>query len=121
MPSQISGELPKYVLASALVGIALVSLLGLSNSWGFTLICISYLGFSSTLSGISIQTAIQIDLDDSLRGRVMSLWTMVGIGATAMGAIALGGLADYIGFTLAFGAGSALGIVVLATFALRLR
>ena len=121
MPGQTSGELPKYVLASALVGIALVSLLGLSNSWGFTLICISYLGFSSTLSGISIQTAIQIDLDDSLRGRVMSLWTMVGIGATAMGAIALGGLADYIGFTLAFGAGSALGIVVLATFALRLR
>ena len=121
MPGQTSGELPKYVLASALVGIALVSLLGLSNSWGFTLICISYLGFSSTLSGISIQTAIQIDLDDSLRGRVMSLWTMVGIGATAMGAIALGGLADYIGFTLAFGVGSALGIVVLATFALRLR
>ena len=121
MPGQTSGELPKYVLASALVGIALVSLLGLSNSWGFTLMCISYLGFSSTLSGISIQTAIQIDLDDSLRGRVMSLWTMVGIGATAMGAIALGGLADYIGFTLAFGAGSALGIVVLATFALRLR
>jgi MFS family permease len=121
MPSQISGEIPKYVLASALVGIALVSLLGLSNSWGFTLICISYLGFSGTLSGISIQTAIQIDLDDSLRGRVMSLWTMVGIGATAMGAIVLGGLADYIGFALAFGAGSALGIVVLATFALRLR
>ena len=119
LPGQISGELPKYVLVSILVGISLVPLVGLSNSWALTLTCISYLGFSGTLAGISIQTAIQIDLDDDLRGRVMSLWTMAGIGASATGAIALGGLADYIGFTLAFSVGGIIGILALALFVLR--
>ena len=90
-------ELPKFALASALLGIGLLPLVGLSNSWSLTLLCISYLGFAGTLAGISVQTAIQIDLDDDFRGRVMSLWTMVSIGATATGAIILGGLADHIG------------------------
>ena len=121
MPGQISGKLSKYVLVSTLLGIILLPLLGLSNSWTFTLICISFLGFSGTLAGISIQTAIQIDLSDDLRGRVMSLWTMIGMASLAIGAISLGSLADYIGFTLAFSVCSTLGILVLASFFLKLR
>ena len=97
LPSQIAGGIPKYVLLSVLIGIAMVSLVGLSNSWMLTLLCISYLGFAGTLSGISLQTAIQIELEDNFRGRVMSLWTMAGIGGSAAGAIALGALTDYLG------------------------
>ena len=118
-PSQLVRELPKFALASALLGIGLLPLVGLSNSWNLTLLCISYLGFSGTLAGISVQTAIQIDLDDDFRGRVMSLWTMVSIGATATGAIILGGLADHIGISLAFSLAGGLGTVLLATTILR--
>lgn len=114
-PSQISGELPKFVLGSTLLGIGLVPLVGFSNSWELTLGCISYLGFSGTLSGISVQTALQIDLDDDFRGRVMSLWTMVSIGTTATGALCLGGLADYIGFSLALSLAGGLGAVLFTT------
>lgn len=120
-PSQMAGKLPKFALANALLGIALVPLVGLSNTWGLTLGYISYLGFSGTLSGISIQTALQMDLADDFRGRVMSLWTMVNIGATATGAIVLGGLADYIGISLAFGLAGGLGTLLLATIILRAR
>ena len=118
-PSQLVRELPKFALASALLGIGLLPLVGLSNSWNLTLLCISYLGFSGTLAGISVQTAIQIDLDDDFRGRVMSLWTMVSIGATATGAIILGGLADHIGVSLAFSLAGGLGTVLLATTIIR--
>ena len=114
-PSQLVRELPKFALASALLGICLLPLVGLSTSWSLTLLCISYLGFAGTLAGISVQTAIQIDLDDDFRGRVMSLWTMVSIGATATGAIILGGLADHIGISLAFSLAGGLGTVLLAT------
>ena len=118
-PSQLVRELPKFALASALLGIGLLPLVGLSNSWSLTLLCISYLGFAGTLAGISVQTAIQIDLDDDFRGRVMSLWTMVSIGATATGAIILGGLADHIGISLAFSLAGGLGTVLLATTIIR--
>jgi len=114
LPSQINGGIPKYVLASVLIGIAMMPLVGLSNSWMLTLLCISYLGFAGTLSGISLQTAIQIELEDNFRGRVMSLWTMAGIGGSAAGAIALGTLTDYLGFTLAFSLAGSLGIIILA-------
>ena len=118
-PSQLVRELPKFALASALLGIGLMPLVGLSNSWNLTLLCIFYIGFSGTLAGISVQTAIQIDLDDDFRGRVMSLWTMVSIGATATGAIILGGLADHIGVSLAFSLAGGLGTVLLATTIIR--
>ena len=118
-PSQLVRELPKFALASALLGICLLPLVGLSTSWSLTLLCISYLGFAGTLAGISVQTAIQIDLDDDFRGRVMSLWTMVSIGATATGAIILGGLADHIGISLAFSLAGGLGTVLLATTIIR--
>ena len=118
-PSQTVRKLPKFALASALLGIGLMPLVGLSNSWNLTLLCIFYIGFSGTLAGISVQTAIQIDLDDDFRGRVMSLWTMVSIGATATGAIILGGLADHIGISLAFSLAGGLGTILLATTILR--
>ena len=114
LPSQIAGGIPKHVLVSVLIGIAMVSLVGLSNSWMLTLLCISYLGFAGTLSGISLQTAIQTELEDNFRGRVMSLWTMAGIGGSAAGAIALGALTDYLGFKLAFGLAGSLGVIILA-------
>ena len=118
-PSQTVRKLPKFALASALLGIGLMPLVGLSNSWNLTLLCIFYIGFSGPLAGISVQTAIQIDLDDDFRGRVMSLWTMVSIGATATGAIILGGLADHIGVSLAFSLAGGLGTVFLATTIIR--
>ena len=114
LPNQIAGAIPKYVLVSVLFGIAMVSLVGLSNSWMLTLLCISYLGFAGTLSGISLQTAIQTELEDNFRGRVMSLWTMAGIGGSAAGAIALGAFTDYLGFKLAFGLAGSLGIIIMA-------
>ena len=119
--SQKAGEIPKFVIASALLGVALIPLVGLSNTWELTVGYICYLGFAGTLSGISIQTALQMDLPDNFRGRVMSLWTVVNVGATATGAMILGGLADYIGIPTAFCFAGGLGTVLLITAVLKNR
>lgn len=116
MPSQKIGEIPNVAIFTALAGISLIPVVGFSNSWELTVICIACLGFANTVSAISVQTAIQIDLNDSLRGRVMSLWIMVSMGAVAIGALIMGALADYIGLPIALGLAGGLGSLILMIF-----
>lgn len=121
MPGQTTSRLPRVALLLTLTGIGAVAALGASQSWELSLALVVWLGFASSVSGISMQTAIQIDLDDDLRGRVMSLWAMVGIGATALGAMVLGALVDYAGFALTLGVAGAVGVVLLGGLIARLR
>ncbi len=119
MPGQNTGKLPRPALITAVIGVALVPFVGASPIWELSLALIACLGFTASMSAISMQTAIQIDLEDDLRGRVMSLWVMVGIGAAAAGAIVLGFLVDQIGFAQTLGWSGALGFVFLGLFVLR--
>jgi len=49
----------------------------------------------------------------------MSLWIMVSMGAAAIGALIMGGLADYIGLPIALGLAGGLGSLVLVIFLLK--
>ncbi|MBZ0130667.1 MAG: MFS transporter [Rhodobacteraceae bacterium] len=120
-PGQSTSRLPRGALLLTLIGIGAVGLLGMSQSWELSLALVVWLGFASSVSGISMQTAIQIDLDDDLRGRVMSLWAMVGIGAAAVGAMVLGLLVDLVGFAPTLGLAGAAGVVLLGALIARLR
>ncbi len=120
MPAQSTQQLPRPALVSALVGTGIVPILGNSSSWEFSLFLIGCLGFMASISAISMQTAIQVDLDDDLRGRVMSLWVMVGIGAAAAGAVILGFLTDQIGFSSTLSWLGGLGITFLGWFIIRI-
>ena len=120
MPGQIPGRLPRPALISAIAGTGLVPIIGNSLSWHMSLFLIGCLGFTASMSAISMQTAIQVDLDDDLRGRVMSLWVMIGIGATALGSIIMGLLIDQIGFAAALGWVGSLGMIFLGALVLRL-
>ena len=113
LPGQLSGRLPRLALISAIAGTGLVPLIGNSHSWHLTLLLIGCMGFTASIAAISMQTAVQVDLDDDLRGRVMSLWVMVGIGATALGSIVLGILIDQIGFAPALSWVGGLGLIFL--------
>lgn len=57
------------------------------------------LGFFATMVSIGSQSEMQIKVDDRLRGRVMSLWTLVIIGGPAIGSIVAGALATALGST----------------------
>ena len=120
MPSQSGGHLPRLALAFAIIGIGIVPFIGLTGSWPLTLVLVGGLGFAATMTGVSMQTAIQVDLDDNLRGRVMSLWVLVGIGAAAFGAVFLGVFADLAGLATALGTVGGLGTLFLAIYVRRI-
>jgi MFS family permease len=65
------------------------------------------LSMTMTMIGTSCQALIQLNVDESFRGRVLSIWTVVSMGVPAFGAFMMGATADMLGFG-----------PVLATFAL---
>jgi hypothetical protein len=116
MPGQTGGRLPGLALVSAVVGTALVPIIGFSGLWPLTLLLVACLGFAATMTGVSLQSAIQVDLEDDLRGRVMSLWILVGIGAAASGAVFLGALTDIFGLATASSLVGGFGFLLLASY-----
>ncbi len=87
-----------WITRAVLVGGMLsLAALGSSNGWWAALALTAVAGFASTFCGVGLQAAVQEDLPDALRGRVMSLWVVVGIGAVAVGSGALGLLAGAFG------------------------
>lgn len=88
--------------------------IGLNLGAGVSLFCLAYvdgfalgmalvamLGFAATGAAIASQSVVQIAARDEFRGRVSSLWVMAGLGGTAIGALVLGLVADWVGLTLA--------------------
>lgn len=95
-----SGKLPLKALIAAVIGPVIAILLGMSQNWTGTILAVAGLGFTGTLVGVTMQSAIQMQVDDHLRGRVMSLWIMIALGATAIGSLLIGGLVDLLGLSL---------------------
>lgn len=62
-------------------------------------------GFCLIQGAISIQTSIQLAVDDDVQGRVLSLYALALRGAPAIGAVALGALAEWTGFRGALAVG----------------
>ena len=79
-------------LSAALIGFAA------TDSFEAALGCLFVTGFAVIVIGAGEQTLIQNAVDPAMRGRVMSLYGMVGRGAPAVGALAMGAMAEATGF-----------------------
>jgi MFS family permease len=92
-------HLPTMVLTGAVgVGISMFLFANVSQFvYGLTVTAL--LGFFATMVSIGSQSEMQIKVDNKLRGRVMSLWTLVIIGGPAVGSIVAGALASNLGST----------------------
>lgn len=80
----------------ALMG-ASVTAFCLVDSFPAALVFLTLCGLGMSINGIGTQTLMQTALDDRLRGRVMSLYGMIFRGGPAVGAPAIGFLADHAG------------------------
>lgn len=89
---------PREVIAALFGGYAALAGISLAPSWPMVVALTGFAGVCGTMVGVSLQSVVQLALDDQRRGRVMSLWIMVGIGAAALGSIFLGALIDFIGY-----------------------
>ena len=70
------------------------------------------LGVTGICGGTTTQTLMQHAVDESVRGRVLSLYGMIHRGAPALGAILMGGLAELIGIRVAVATGGLLCVAV---------
>ncbi len=75
---------------------------------------IGLLSMTTTIAGTSSQALAQLLVDDSFRGRVLSLWTMVAMGAPAVGAMTMGAMADRLSFPAVLLGFSLLAIAAIA-------
>lgn len=92
-------HLPMMVLIGAIgIGTSMFLLANVGRI-EYGLAVTSLLGFFATMVSIGSQSEMQIKVDDELRGRVMSLWTLAIIGGPAIGSIVAGALASELGST----------------------
>ncbi|QIE55319.1 MFS transporter [Pikeienuella piscinae] len=109
-----AAEPPLRTFIALFGGLLGVALLSTTPGWWAALAIVAVIGFCSTLTGVTMQSVVQITVDDAHRGRVMSLWVMVGIGSASLGALTMGAAAEITGLEATLRLGAATGAVVIA-------
>ena len=104
-------RIPRAVWVAAVTGQVAALAMGLAPTWPLALAATAVAGFCATWCGVSLQAAIQTGLPDGLRGRVMSLWVVVGFGTVAIGSLTIGAIADLWDIGTALTLAGACGIV----------
>jgi len=74
-----------------------IALFGAVSSLAAGVVVAAMMGMFASLVSISSQTEIQLAVENRLRGRVMSLWSLVIMGAPALGSVLGGSLASVFG------------------------
>ncbi|MDP5069552.1 MAG: MFS transporter, partial [Congregibacter sp.] len=80
---------------------------------GTAALAIGLIAACTTTIGTGCQALTQLTVDENYRGRVMSLWAVVAMGAPAIGAVLVGIAADALGFPLAFAGTAVFGLVIV--------
>ena len=107
--------------AIMLAGLALISLQWFLRLAGLAL-WVAVLSVVTTVAGTGLQTLIQLTTSAEYRGRVMSVWTMLAMGAPALGAALLGAGVDGFGFSRVAAWTGGVGVVlVISLYARRSR
>lgn len=104
--------LTRVIVTGTLVMGASASAFAFSGSYWIGLALIFTVGFTQTVTGTGTQSILQMAVDPVLRGRVMSIYSMVWRGTPAVGALLVGAVAELTG--LPWSVAGAGGICMLA-------
>ncbi len=97
-----------------------LALFAASKTFWLSVALLVPVGFTMMLEMASSNTLIQAMVPDSLRGRVMALYSMMFMGMAPLGSLAAGWLAERIGAPEAVALGGGLSVVAAIVFGLRL-
>lgn len=87
---------------------------GLHASFALALTGLALAGFGSVLAAISINTLLQTEAPDHLRGRVMGFYSFVVLGLAPFGALEAGWVSEHLGVPMSFALGAVVcGVSVL--------
>ncbi|MEK9684622.1 MAG: MFS transporter [Rhodospirillaceae bacterium] len=81
-----------------LLGVALILFAGSSNFY-FAVICAGFAGLGLVMIGVGEQQLIQNSIDGAMRGRVMAFYGLMMRGGTAMGAMGMGLVGEWLGIS----------------------
>lgn len=90
------------MLLAFLVNIVATILFSLTNWLWLGVLFGTLWGATLTMMSTSTQALVQTAVDNTIRARVMSLYTMIYRGAPFLGAVIIGWAADHVGLQLAF-------------------
>ena len=94
-----SGPKNKYMIIGALATCLFMAILGLEHNYILACITLFAIGLSSIVFTALANSIIQLNSADAMRGRVMSVYTLVFLGVTPIGSLATGGLIELIGIS----------------------
>lgn len=97
-------------LATALAG--LLALAAVDRFWLAALV-LAVVGFAGTITTASCNTSLQLRAPDHLRGRIMSVYTLLSGGIFPLGAFWVGAVSEARGVSTAFFVNGALGLAAL--------
>ena len=104
--------LTRLLVASMLVfAVALVGFTATDIFW-FALVCTAVAGLSVVVVGVAEQTLLQASVDGAMRGRMLSMYTMIARGFPSIGAMVMGYLASFVGLRWPVAGGAVLCLVV---------
>ncbi|MEK9683874.1 MAG: MFS transporter [Rhodospirillaceae bacterium] len=92
------------ISALAVTAVAVFSFVA-TDWFPLALVSVFLLGVTGICGGTTTQTLMQHAVDESVRGRVMSLYGMIHRGAPALGALLMGAMAELIGIRFAVAVG----------------
>ncbi len=99
-----SGRVTQRTLLTGAAGFSVLLLcLALTSIWAVTIVVLVALGLFSIVFTTTANSRLQILTPPQLRGRVMSLYTMLFLGSTPIGSLVLGTLAQRQGVQVAVG------------------
>lgn len=93
----------RTLLAGASGFSGLLLLLAVSDRWPTTIAILIALGLFSIIFTATANSRLQLVTPPELRGRVMSLYTLLFMGSTPIGSLVIGAMADHQGVRLAVG------------------
>jgi MFS family permease len=109
--------LGKLVAYSAIgLGVSL-TFFGASRLYWFSLVALTLAGYAMMMQFTSANTLIQAMVPDQLRGRVMSLYSMMFIGMAPIGSLVAGKLAQHIGAPITVAIGGLISLIGGVVFA----
>src|SRR5262249_35918073 len=94
-------------MGGAMIGAVGLLVLSIASHYAMGLAAIFVMGFGYVHANTSMTAAVQVQVAERFRGRVVSIFLMANIGGTALGAFVLGQLASHVNLrpTLALAAG----------------
>jgi MFS family permease len=99
------------VVGAVAFGLVLTAI-GVVATVGHTMVVLFLLGGLQTLSISSLTTTIQATVHDGMRGRVMSMITVIFFGFSTLGGLVAGIIGDHVGVPLALASGGVVTAVV---------